>query len=221
MARSRLPFVALVAALALVASACFGGGGGGATRAKHQNGSSGGNGPGCQYVTGSTLTREIPPRVDKAEYLVDATAVSTVCYDEITFVFQPGDAQNLPPSGAPSVYPPSYTVQYKQPPFAPGIKSSAEALPGVHAILEVTLQPASATDVRKPGSSTQTYRGNLRLQLTGLRHTLIVEVLDKFPQPSPDPNASEMVWLIGLDSKRPFTTQSAIEPPRVSVLIPH
>jgi len=49
----------------------------------------------------------------------------------------------------------------------------------------------------------------LRLALpTGIRHTLIVELLDTFPQLSPDPNQSVMVWLIGLDSKRPFTTQS-------------
>jgi hypothetical protein len=221
MVRSRVRFVALVATLTVVASACFGGGGGGSAKPKRQSGSSSNDGPGCQFVTASTLTRKVAPRVDKAEYLIDATAQSTVCYDQITFVFQPGDAQNLPPNVAPSVDPPSYTVQYKQPPFAPGVKSTAEALNGVHAILEVTLQPASVTDLRKPGSSTQTYRGNLRLQLTGMRHTQIVELLDKFPQPSPDPNASAMVWLIGLDSKRPFTTQSAIEPPRVSVLIPN
>jgi hypothetical protein len=214
-------FVALAATLTLVASACFGGGGGGATRASRRRGSSKGSDPGCQYVTASTLARKIPPRVDKAEYLIDATAQSTVCYDQITFVFQPGDAANLPPSVAPAVYPPGYTVQYKQPPYAPGLTSSAESLPGVHAILEVTLSPASELDVRKSGNPTQTYKGNLRLELKGLRHTQIVELLDTFPQPSPDPNASVIVWLIGLDSKRPFTTQSAIEPPRVSILIPN
>jgi hypothetical protein len=220
MGPSRLRFVALAATLTLVASACFGGGGGGANGAKRGGGSSGGNSPGCQFVAASTLTRKVPPRVDKTEYLTGATAQNTVCYDEITFVFDPGDAANLPPSVAPSVYPPSYTVQYKQPPFAPGLTASAESLSGVHAILEVTLTPASGTDMRK--GTTQTYKGNLRLQLpTGIRHTLIVELLPTFPQPSPDPNASVMVWLIGVDSKRPFTTQSAIEPPRVSILIPN
>jgi hypothetical protein len=218
MGPSRVRFVALVATLTIVASACFGGGGGGAS-AKRSGGSSNGHDPGCRYVTAGTLTRKVPARVDKTEYLIDATAQNTVCYDQITFVFDPGDAANLPPSVAPSVYPPSYTVQYKQPPFAPGLKASAESLSGVHAILEVTLTQASGTDLRKGGS--QTYKGNLRLQLKGMQHTLIVELLDTFPQPSPDPNASVMVWLIGLDSKRPFTTQSAIEPPRVNILIPN
>jgi hypothetical protein len=217
----RLRFVALVAALTIVASACFGGGGGGTTSAKRQGGSSNAGDPGCQTVTASTLTRRIAPRVDKTEYLTDATATPTVCYDQITFVFQPGDATNLPPNIAPAPFPPSYLVQYKQPPFAPGLKASAESLSGVHAILEVVLTPASETDARPRGTGL-TYKGNLRLQLpTGIRHTLIVELLDKFPQLSPDPNQSVMVWLIGLDSRRPFTTQSAIDPPRVSILIPN
>jgi hypothetical protein len=219
MGPSRVRFVALVVTLTIAASACFGGGGGGATGSKRGGRSSGPNGPGCQFVTASTLARKVPPRVDRTEYLTDANAQNTVCYDQITFLFNPGDATNLPPSVAASVYPPSYTVQYKQPPFAPGLTATAESLSGVHAILEVTLTPASPTDLRKGG--TQTYKGNLRLQLKGMSHTLIVEWLDKFPQPSPDPNASVMVWLIGLDSKRPFTTQSAIEPPRVSILIPN
>jgi hypothetical protein len=218
----RLRFVALVAALTIVASACFGGGGGGSTGAKHQGGSSNASDPGCQNVTASTLTRKLAPRVDRTEYLTDASATSTVCYDQITFVFNPGDATNLPPNAAPAVFPPSYTVQYKQPPFAPGLnRSAAESLSGVHAILEVILNPASGTDTRRGGGGL-TYKGNLRLQLpTGIRHTLIVELLDTFPQLSPDPNQSVMVWLIGLDSKRPFTTQSSIEPPRVSILIPN
>jgi hypothetical protein len=217
----RLRFVALVATLTIVASACSGGGGGGTTSTKRQGGSSNASDPGCQTVAASTLTRKVAPRVDRTEYLTGASATSTVCYDQITFLFDPGDATNLPPNIAPAVFPPSYTVQYKQPPFAPGLKASTESLSGVHAILEVTLNPASEIDVRPRGTG-QTYKGNLRLQLpTAIRHTLIVELLDKFPQPSPDPNQSVMVWLIGLDSKRPFTTQSAITPPRVSVLIPN
>lgn len=221
MGPSRLRFVALVATLTVAASACFGGGGGGsATGTKRGNGSSSGGGPGCRYVAASTLTRKVAPRVDKTEYLIDATAQATACYDQITFVFQPGDATNLPPNVSPSVYPPSYTVQYKQPPFAPGLQSSAESLSGVHAILEVILNPASEVDNRPRGAG-QTYKGNLRLQLKGLQHTLIVELLNTYPQPSPDPNKSVMVFLIGVDAKRPFLTQSAIEPPRVSVLIPN
>src|ERR1700674_2733689 len=128
MGPSRLRFVALVAVFTIAASACFGGGGG--TTSKRRGGSSSGGDPGCQFVAASTLTRKVQPRVDRTEYLTDATAQSTVCYDEIPFLFDPGDATTLPPSVAASVFPPSYTVQYKQPPYAPGLKSSAESLTG-------------------------------------------------------------------------------------------
>ena len=148
------------------------------------------------------------PLISQAEYLDAATAAPTVCYDDITFTFQQGNNSDLPPA---------YTVQYVpvNKPVAPGLTSTAtQSLTGVNAILEVVIHPASETS-----ASGQTYAGNLRLALTGMRHTLIVEYLTTFPQPSPDPNQAEVVWLIGLDVKRPFTTDAANSPPRVSVLI--
>lgn len=209
MGHARFRLAAFGLALVVVASACSGGGGSSAHR-KAKTSAVSANDAGCQFIVASTSPRTEPPRVALAEYLVSATATPTVCYDKITFVFDRGDAPNLPPG---------YDVRYMKPPFAPGLRSQTEGLTGVKAILQVTITPASLTDVRVPSHPVQTYRGALLLQLPGLRHTLSVEVLTKFPQVSPDPNASQMVWLIGLDQERPFTTDSANLPSRLSVLI--
>jgi hypothetical protein len=203
-------FVTLFVALALVAASCFGGGG--AASHARAAGRVSSNDPGCQFIVAGEAKRSTVPLINLAEYLIDATARATVCYDQITFTFDKGSNPDLPPS---------YSVFYKQPPFAPGLPTSAtETLQGVHAILEVVITPASETDVRNAANSVQTYKGNLRLQLpTNMRHTLIVELLRSYPQPSPDPNASVVVWLIGLDARRPFTTDAANSPPHVNVLI--
>jgi hypothetical protein len=137
----------------------------------------------------------------------NAVATPSVCYDKITFTFNKGNNPDLPPA---------YSVQYKAAPYLPGHTTSTESLNGVHAVLEVVMTPASASG--SPAFANSSYKGNLRLALNGMRHTLIVELLDTFPQ-SPDPNAGLVVWLIGLDSKRPFTTDSANNPPHVNVLI--
>ncbi|HEY6319191.1 MAG TPA: hypothetical protein VI462_15060 [Acidimicrobiia bacterium] len=94
------------------------------------------------------------------------------------------------------------------------VNSSAASLTGVKAVLEVVIHPASESN-----AGNLTYKGNLRLALPTMSHTLIVEYLNTLPQPSPDPNQSQVVWLIGLDAKRPFTTDAANSPPRVSVLV--
>jgi hypothetical protein len=209
--RPRSGLVVVLVATGVLAASCFGGGGGSASPHRARAGAAS-NDPGCQFIVAGEAKRSTVPLVNMAEYLIDAAAQPTVCYDKITFTFDKGSNPDLPPS---------YSVFYKQPPFAPGLPTTAaETLTGVHAILEVMITPASETDVRNPASSAQTYKGNLRLSFPrAMRHTLIVELLRSFPQPSPDPNASVVVWLIGLDSRRPFTTDAANSPPHVNVLI--
>ncbi len=165
---------------------------------------------GCRFIVANVAKRQSPTSVLFPEYLVSVSATPTVCYDKITFVFNQG--------GNPTALPPGYTVQYQQPPFAPNLTSQTENVSGVHAILEVIITPASLVDTRVPLNPPRTYQGSLRLALPGLRHTLIVELLSNFPQ-SPDPIQGTVVWLIGLDSKRPFVTDAAANPPRVSVLV--
>jgi hypothetical protein len=210
MGRPRTGFAALFVALVVIAAACSGGGSSAQpTTAKNSNAAA--NDPaGCRFIVASQNARQIPSSVALPDYLISASAAPTVCYDKITFVFNQG--------ANPTALPPGYKVEYKQAPFAPNLQSSTETLTGVRAILEVVLTPASGVDARSPSNPTHTYQGNLRLALPGLRHTLIVELLSTFPEPT-DPNQGEVVWLIGLDSKRPFVTDAAANPPRVSVLI--
>ena len=197
----------VVLSLLVAAAACSGGGA--AAPSRHKTSTAVDNGPGCQFIVAGTDKRQTVPLINQSEFLVNASATPTVCYDKVSFVFEVGNGPDLPPA---------YTVQYKNPPFLPGVRTATEDLSGVHAILEVTIFPASVTDNRNPNNQPSTYQGNLRLALPGTRHTLIVELLRSFPEP-PDPNQSVVVWLIGLDSKRPFTTDAANQPPRVNVLI--
>jgi len=202
--RARARLVGLAVVLVFTTAACLGGGGGSTTTTTSANASN--NGPGCQFIVASEAPRATIPIINQTVFLDNATANPTVCYDKITFTFQPGGGGDLPPA---------YTVQYV-PSNAPGVLNSATAsLTGVRAILEVIIHPASETN-----AGNLTYKGNLRLALaTNMNHTLIVEFLNTFPQPSPDPNQSQLVWLIGLDAKRPFTTDAANSPPRVNVLV--
>jgi hypothetical protein len=200
--RARARVVGLALAITLTTASCFGGGGGTTTPTST---TSPNNGPGCQFIVASEAKRETLPIINQSVFLDDAAAAPTVCYDQITFTFQPGGDGDLPPA---------YAVQYV-PLNAPGVvNSSAASLTGVKAVLEVVIHPASESNAGK-----LTYQGNLRLALQPMNHTLIVEYLNTLPQPSPDPNQSQVVWLIGLDTKRPFTTDAANSPPRVSVLV--
>jgi hypothetical protein len=209
MARPRLRFVGFAVAMTLVAASCFGGGGGSSSRSRSSSGGSSSD-PGCQFIVAGEEKRATVPIITMPVALIDAAARPTVCYDKITFTFQPGNDGDLPPS---------YSVFYAKPPFAPGLVTSGESLPGVHTFLEVMMTPASETDLRNPTNASQTYKGNLRLTFPQtMHHTLIVELLHTFPQ-GPNPLAPVLVWVIGLDGRHPFTTDAANSPPRVNVLI--
>jgi hypothetical protein len=210
MGRPRAGFAALFVALVVSAAACSGGGSSAKSTTVTTSNAAVNDPAGCRFIVANEGTRAIPSSVTLPEYLIGASAAPTVCYDKITFVFSQG--------ANPTNFPPGYTVEYKQPPYAPNLQSTTQTLTGVQAILEVVITPASLVDARTPSNPTHTYQGNLRLALPGLRHTLIVELLSTFPQPT-DPNQGVVVWLIGLDSKRPFVTDVAASPPRVSVLI--
>jgi hypothetical protein len=172
-------------------------------------------GPGCQYIVAGTERRFTRPAKDTDEYLQQAAATPTACYDKISFVFAVGDGADLPPG---------YVVEYRKEPFGlQGISTSTAGFREARAVLYVEMKPASATDTRTRGRAVQTYKGNLRLQLRGMEHTVIVEYVSKVVDPTPfaDPSDDRVVWLIGLDAKRPFTVDAANQPPRVNVLIMH
>ena len=211
-------------------------------------------GPGCQYIVAGTEKRSTPPGKD-LQFLKNAIAEPATCYDKVTFEFDRADGPDLPPG---------YTVEYRKPPFVEGINSSTEGFKDAKYVLYVEMRPVSTKDTRFPGRGITTYKGNLRLGLQGLEHTVIVEWLDTAPPSVPDsiaptststtaprgstststvapsapaappappttsttlapndPATSRVVWLIGLDSKRPFTVDASNQPPKISVVIMH
>lgn len=212
--RPRLVLVAALAALLAVGTACAGGGDeesaaprrdadDAATRADE--------GPGCEHIVAREDRRFRRPGQDLI-YMVDAVAEPAVCYDKITFVFDPGDGPDMPPG---------YLVEYREPPFVEGINTTTEGFDEAKAYLYVEMQPTSTVDLRFAGSGRRTYRGNLRLSLDKkIEHTVIVEWLDKVEDTTPEnPADDRIIWVIGLDEKRPFTVDSANQPPRISVLV--
>ncbi len=206
---------ALLAVLILVSSACSGGedesGGGRTTGTRPQATTSTTAGPGCRFIVASDGRRRRGVAADQTvEYLVDAVAEPTGCYDKITFTFDPGDGPDLPPG---------YHVEYREPPFVEGVNSTTEGFGDAHAVIYVEIEPASQTD-RRAGGAVQTYKGNLRLRLEDMSHTVIVEFLRDIPDPTPDvPDDDKIVWLIGLDTAMPFTVDAANQPPRITVYV--
>ncbi len=274
----RLPAGALAClVLVAVSSACSGSSGDSSTTASTTSATTDRralDGPGCQYIVAGTEPRSTAAG-DTLQYLTSAVAEPTTCYDKVTFGFDQGGGPDLPPG---------YTVEYKKPPFVEGITSSTEGFKDAKYVLYVELRPVSTKDTRTVGRGITTYKGNLRLALQGLKHTVIVEWIDKAPPsvpavgtatttststttttittapssktggkaggkgttkgttttvPAPtttttiapvgptttttlapnDPATARVVWLIGLDSKRPFTVDASNQPPKISIII--
>jgi hypothetical protein len=213
-AETMRPRAGVVVALAflLVAGAACGGGAGdsaasGASRpVRHKRDT----GPGCEHIVASDGKRFRRPGKNLM-YLTDAVAEPTVCYDKITFVFDVGDGPDLPPG---------YVVEYRKPPFVEGINTTTEGFKEAKAYLYIELQPTATVDRRFAGSGRTTYRGNQRLALEGMKHTVIVEWLKNYEDATPDdPTDDKVIWVVGLDRKRPFTVDSANQPARVSVIV--
>ena len=155
--------------------------------------------PGCQYLVARTEKRTIAPPKD-ALFLTNAVATAQPCYDKITFTFQSTGAD----------LPPGYTVEYQKGPFTDGPDKKPAITLGT-ATLVVTFQPVQSQDGRDPANVKHTYAGLQHLQLKSMHHTCIVNHLT-------DGNGT-VIFLIGLDVKRPFTVDAYNNPPRVDVLV--
>jgi hypothetical protein len=152
---------------------------------------------GCDNVVTSREGRSTPAP-EHLLLLVDAYAVGEPCWDRIVFTFAPTGFD----------IPPGYQIEYVEKDDAPRdcpIDSVGEAF------LHITLTPASEHDTTAPGRPRQTYLGNLRLRLENMNHTQLV---CKRPE-----GENTVSWMIGLDSKRPFTVDAASGPPRVIVYV--
>ena len=183
------------------------------------------HGPGCRFIVAGTAKRFEPPELNAAvQYLNDAVATPTGCYDKVTFTFDKGAADGLQAPG--------YTVEYRSKKSAYGLvgadgkplNTSTAGFRQAKAVLVVEMTPAATKDLRNPSRPVTTWDRFLRLPLHKMKHTVIVEWADKLaPDATPtNLNDDRVVWLIGLDKKRPFTVDYATQPvPHISVLIMH
>ncbi len=148
----------------------------------------------------TTVLQSLGPTAPAA--LIDAEAGAVGCLDQVTFTFRSfGNGT-----------PPGYTVQYQDPeqhPFLDGDPPAPISLPGA-AFLVVRMAPASSVDPFTEGAPA-TYLGNLSLEYGDHHHLQIVREL-------PDADKA-VVWVIGLDSPRPFRVDRAANPPRVTVYV--
>lgn len=135
-------------------------------------------------------------------FLIDATAGAAGCLDQVTFTFDTGSGLNTP----------GYVVEYQDPaqdPFRDGDPPEPISLPG-DAFLVVTMTPALSTNPLIVGQP-QTYMGNLALGYGDHHHLQIVRKLRD--------GENRVIWVIGLDSRRPFLVDRATDPARITVYI--
>src|SRR4051794_18167507 len=141
--------------------------------------------------------------------LTDAEAGADGRLDRVTFTLRSVGVGNAPPPG--------YVVGYQNPAQAPSLDGDPPepiSLPG-EAFLVVRIAPAVSIDPFAEGQPA-TYTGNLSLDYGDHHHLQIVRRLPDAPD--------TVVWVIGLDSLRPFRVDRSEDPRapgmvRVSVLI--
>jgi hypothetical protein len=154
---------------------------------------------GCKNVVMSEDKRTTAPP-EYLEFLTDAVAFQEPCWDHLVFSFAAVVGQA----------PPGYEVEYRKPPFVEGPNNSPVSTQG-EAFLYVTFSPASQTDARDPSRPNQVYKGNLLLAMDAMHHvTMVRKLID---------GDGTVMWLIGLDQKRPFTVDAVSDPPRVNLYI--
>jgi len=155
---------------------------------------------GCENVVMSEGDRTTRPP-EHLLWLTDAYAVAEPCWDKLVFTFESSGAD----------MPPGYDIGYEKGPFTEGDAGQFPVETLGTAFLYVTFSPAASVKEGPGGRPLQTYPGNLRLTLRDMHHTEIVrKIID---------GDGTVMWLIGLDVKRPFTVDAANSPPRVSVYI--
>ena len=190
--------------------------------------------PGCRFIVAGTAKRATNAG-STLEYLTVPTAKPFACYDRVSFTFSAADDKTPTTTAAAdtgsSTCAPGYTVEYRKAPFGllkPDMKPVSTSTAGfkdAKAVLYVEMAPAIALSTY-PAHPDLAYPGGLRLvfQSSTMHHIRIVEWVKTLPEgestsaptttlPGVAPAPQRVVWLIGMDRKRPFTTDCAIGAP--------
>ncbi len=154
--------------------------------------SSGGSSCSVPGATTDPKTSVAPPAPPVA-LLTDVRSGRQPCADRVVF-----DFQNQAPG---------FTVQYQPGPFTFGESGEPVTIEG-SAFLVVQLTPASGFDLSQPDAP-QTYTGPDRITPSGLTHVREIRQLSDFE--------ANLLWVIGLDSTRPFTVATLTGPTRVYI----
>ena len=102
---------------------------------------------------------------------------------------------------------PGYSFEYQPGPFTFGESGEPIVIAG-SAYLVVRLAPAAGFDLSQPDAPA-TYDGPAKITPQGLAHVREIRRISDFE--------GEIMWVIGLDSTRPFATATLPGPARVYV----
>jgi hypothetical protein len=201
--------VGLLAAVLLAAvtlAACSSGGGEGASSTSTTVAApvaSPAPGDGCASFRGAEVPRISTGPVAPGR-LTDAEAGAVGCLDRVEFTFTSLGDGTVQGQGLA----PGYDVEYVDPPFTDA--GTQISIPG-EAFLQVTMKPASSYDTTDPAHPKPTYLGNLRLRWSQHNHLEVVQRLEDVDD--------SVLWIISLDSKRPFAVDAARDPTRITIWI--
>ncbi len=100
------------------------------------------------------------------------------------------------------------------------------SVPGASTATTSTSTTTSTTTATEPGTKKAGTKSGSTTSSTAAPTTTSTTVAPVGPTTTTtlapnDPATSRVVWLIGLDSKRPFTVDASNQPPKVSILIMH
>lgn len=126
-------------------------------------------------------------------YLTDVRFGRQTCADRVVFEFREGA--------------PGFSFEYQPGPFTFGESGEPIVIAG-SSYLVVRLAPAAGVDLAQPDAPA-TYDGPAQIMPQGLVHVREIRRLSDFE--------GEILWVIGLDGTRPFTTAALSGPARVYV----
>ena len=198
--------------------------------------------PGCRYIVAGNAARATNPG-GQVSFLTTAVAENFACYDKITFTYLQDEEAvptptSVPPDTSVSVTcTPAYTVEYREAPFGllrpdgEPVSTSTAGFDDARAVLYVEMAPAIGVSTN--GANPElAYPGGLRLvfEASAMHHINIVEWVKNLPEgeqipvpttlPGVEPLPQRVVWLIGMDRKRPFTVDCLNgSPSRINILI--
>ena len=181
--------------------------------------------PGCQYIVAGMEKRATNP-LPRLQYLTRPEAEPFACYDRVSFQFSPPygveNVTTTTSAEAVGTCSPAYTVEYRDPPFGlvnaegDAVPTSVAGFDAAKAVLYVEIRPAIAVSEYSTHPDLA-YTGPLRLQFqqSTMNHIVMVEWVKNLPEgeqipvpttvPNVPPAPLRVVWLIGVDEKRPFT----------------